>query len=233
MLITIVIPAYNEKIMLPYLLNYIKCDSDAGETEIIVVDGGSTDGTLTLAEDFGEVKFIQSSSKGRAIQMSEGADAAKEQILYFLHADSIPPKKFVKDITQAVTKGFDCGSYRLRFDRRHWFLDFITWFTRFNIPAFRWGDQSFFITRELYNRIGGFNTSLTIFEDQDIAVRAAKTGQMTVLCGNITTSADKYWANGPVKLQMVYFLLYIMYRLGYSHSTLLKVYRQWVKQKKI
>ena len=80
-----------------------------------------------IAEDLG-VNVIKSKTKGRAVQMNAGAKAAKAEMLYFIHADTIPPKTLLSDIDGIVKNGFDAGCYCLTFDMKHWFLQFNSWF---------------------------------------------------------------------------------------------------------
>ena len=84
--------------------------------------------------------------------MNLGATIAKEKVLYFLHADSTPPQNFTADISKAVGQGYGIGCYRLAFDYKHWLLKANCWFTRFDVNAFRFGDQSLFVTKEIFDK---------------------------------------------------------------------------------
>lgn len=120
--------------------------------EIIVAYGGSNDATEQRVRATG-VTFLKSPKKGRAAQMNAGAAIAKAAVLYFLHADSFPPVGFTTTILQKIKKGYGSGCYRLQFDFKHWFLKLNCWFTRFDVNAFRLGDQSLFLKREVFEHI--------------------------------------------------------------------------------
>ncbi|MEO7523808.1 MAG: TIGR04283 family arsenosugar biosynthesis glycosyltransferase [Ferruginibacter sp.] len=227
--ITVIIPAKNEATQLPVLLNYLNTvPGNEFITEIIVSDGKSTDETVTIANFYG-AKAVISQQAGRGKQMNTGAKNAKGNILYFLHADSIPPTGFVNDILKQISQGYDAGCYRLRFDYDHWFLRANAWFTRFNVNAVRFGDQSLFVRKLLFETIGGFREDLIIMEDQEIIRRIRKKGRFAVIAGYVTTSARKYKVNGIYRMQAIFFYIYFAYLLGASQQKLVGIYKKWIR----
>jgi rSAM/selenodomain-associated transferase 2 len=232
-MISVVIPVYNEEGIIGNTIRYLRAVSEPDKIkEIIVVDGGSWDNSANEAKEEGAL-VILSSRKGRAAQMNEGARAANAPILYFLHADSIPPAGFTTDITEAINNGYAMGCYRLRFDLDHWFLKANTWFTRFNIDAFRYGDQSLFVTREVFLKAGGFSEKHIVMEDHEIIKRLRKYGNFIIVPKHVITSARKYVTNGIYKMQGIFYLMYLLYQLGYSQDKLLAMFRKLVKQDKL
>ncbi|MEO7802677.1 MAG: glycosyltransferase, partial [Ginsengibacter sp.] len=115
-----IILTYNEADQVAKIISIVHAANGKHEAEIIVVDGGSTDGTIHIAEQDG-ANVVTSERKGRAAQMNKGASIAKHDILYFLHADSIPPNNFTTHILDAYQKDVDSGCFRLGFDYDHWF----------------------------------------------------------------------------------------------------------------
>jgi rSAM/selenodomain-associated transferase 2 len=232
-MISVIIPAYNEEGVIGKTIQYLRSIADDQfVAEIIVVDGRSTDNTVNESEQAGAL-VIKSLKKGRAAQMNEGARYAKGSILYFLHADSIPPTTFAVDIAEALKKDFAMGCYRLRFDVEHWFLKANAWFTRFDVNAFRYGDQSLFVSRKYFDRVGGFSEKHIVFEDYDIIKRLRRHGKFAILKKQVVTSARKYVANGIFKMQGIFYLMYVMYRLGYSQDQMLALFRRLVRQDKL
>lgn len=198
------------------------------EKEVIVADGNSTDSTVKRALEAGAT-VLNCSIRSRSIQMNNGAAAATGDIFYFLHADSIPPENFAKDILNAVESGYNSGCYRLLFDHDHWFLKFNCWFTRFNINLIRFGDQSLFVTNVVFEKTGGFNENLLIMEGQEIIMRIKAHSRFKVFDKAIVTSARKYLINGVYRLQGIFTFLYILYFLGFSQETLVKMYKGLIK----
>ena len=232
MMFSVIVPAYNEAENIGSLVRYLKAHAGENILEIIVCDGGSTDGTTTVAANEG-AKIILSAKKGRAVQMNDGGSVATGRFLYFLHADTIPPKDYTQQIIKASDDGFKSGCFRLHFDHPHWFLKANCWFTRFDNNYFRFGDQSLFVTKEVFQQTGGFNEKLIVLEDQEIIPRIRKYCRFKVMKGHVITSARKYLLNGIYKTQAVYFLIYLMYKLRFSQKKLVNTYRYYINQNKV
>jgi len=112
-MISIIIPALNEADNLQKLIPALRQNTQV-PIEIIVVDGGSTDESLAICASYAVTTLT--GKKGRAIQMNFGASHAKGEILYFVHADAIPPKGYGESIIQAIQAGYPIGCFRLKFD---------------------------------------------------------------------------------------------------------------------
>ncbi|KAA9332303.1 glycosyltransferase [Hymenobacter busanensis] len=232
--VSIIIPTYQEAGCIGPLIHYLRqAGADTSDVEIIVADGQSTDGTATVAADAG-ARVVSCPQRGRATQMNHGAAQAQGQLLYFLHADTFPPAGFLAAIRAALGAGdYGSGCFRLRFDHPHWFLRLSAWFTRFPVELVRFGDQSLFVRREVFAQAGGFRTDMVLLEDQEIIPRLRRYGRFRLLPAPVVTSARKYLDNGIFRLQGIFLLLCVLYRLGVSQSKLRAVYRALVQQDKI
>jgi rSAM/selenodomain-associated transferase 2 len=230
--VSVIIPTYNESENIDVLINYLQKNNTGELIEIIIADGRSTDDTVTVATRAG-AKVIISPNKGRSAQMNYGASFASANVLYFLHADSLPPPGYADTILEQIKDGYGIGCFRLRFDRAHWFLQSNAWFTRFDYNAFRFGDQSLFVLKDIFIKAGGFNEKLVVMEDQEIIHRLKKYGKFKVIPRSIVTSARKYTLNGIYKTQGIFFLIYFLYKIGLSQNTLIGLYRKLIKQDKV
>ena len=224
--VSIIIPTYNEAAGLPALLQYLQAEADAA-VEILIAEGGSSDATLSVAAGHG-ARVVACPQRGRAVQLNCGAAAATGAILYFLHADTYPPAGFLAVIRTAVASGAGSGCFRLRFDHPHWLLRLSAWCTRFNVDAIRFGDQSLFVRREVFERAGGFRSELLVMEDQEIVGRLRRHGAFRVLPASVTTSARKYLKNGVFRLQASFTLITLLYWLGVSQTRLVWLYRRLI-----
>lgn len=230
-LISIIIPTYNEEDRLNGLLTYLEKNGRDTLHEIIIADGGSTDQTLQIAGKY-NVKIKHCERKGRAAQMNAGARDAEGSILYFLHADTTPPNFFLSYIIKAVRQGYRCGCFRLSFDDPHPILKFYAWFTRFPLTLFRFGDQSLFVEKKLFQTVNGFDESLMVMEDQKIVKKLKKESPFKVIKSSVTTSARRYRKNGMIRLQCVFTLIVLLYYSGADQNTLLHVYNTFIKSEK-
>lgn len=226
--ISVIIPMLNEAENIGRLLQHLIDNTQyKNKLEIIVVDGGSTDNSVEIVEKFNQKNFkLINSAKGRAKQMNIGAKAATGTILYFLHADSFPPKHFDYFILNTIHKGNNAGCFRLKFDSNHWWLRLAGWLTQFNFKACRGGDQSLFITKDLFNKIGGYDESYIIYEDNIFISKLYKLKQFTVINKPIITSARLYKKYGVFKLQFYFWMIYLKKWLGASASDLYDYYKE-------
>ncbi|SHK19604.1 TIGR04283 family arsenosugar biosynthesis glycosyltransferase [Hymenobacter psychrotolerans] len=230
---SIIIPTYREAGNIGRLLSYLReAAGPATALEIVVADAHSPDGTAAEARQAGAL-VVQCPQKGRAAQLNFGARHATGDILYFLHADTYPPADFVQQIRAAVAQGAGSGCYRLQFDHPSWFLKANAWFTRFPVQAFRFGDQSLFVRRTVFEQAGGYRETMVVFEDQEITGRLGRVAPFRVLPGPIVTSARKYRENGVVRLQSIYYLLTVMYHLGLPQHRMVDAYRRLIRQDKV
>ena len=231
-MISIIIPTYNEEDQIEQTIIKILASNDGHQIEIIIADGGSTDETVSIALRCNAIT-IMSYKKGRATQMNRGAAIAKGEVMYFLHADSVPPQNFTSSILKAVDNNFGSGCFRSSFDYSHWFLKANSFFTRFNVNAFRFGDQSLFVTKDVFQKSGGFREDLFMMEDQEIIHRLKMHGKFKVLNDVIITSARKYVDNGVFRMQGIFYRIWGLYYVGYSQEKLLKLHRNLIKNNKL
>ncbi|WP_222981765.1 TIGR04283 family arsenosugar biosynthesis glycosyltransferase [Flagellimonas meishanensis] len=225
--ISIIIPVLNEERYIGPLLEHLsRIAGTSNIGEILCVDGGSKDNTRTIAEQAG-ARVIKS-KRGRAIQMNLGARVAHGDILYFLHADTFPPKDFDKKILHAVEKGFETGCFRMKFDTRHPFLRFFAWFSRINHSLCRGGDQSLFVSRTIFLESGGFNEAYLIYEDSEFIRRLYRHTRFKVLPDYVITSARKYRELGWMRLQFHFAMIHLKNYLGAGPDELFRYYRKHV-----
>lgn len=231
MTLSIIIPTYNEAEGIGKLLGYLKRFGGEAVVDLIVSDGGSEDGTVEHAKTAGAVA-VASPRKGRAAQMNHGASLAKGDVLYFVHADSYPPQTFVNDIRQAVTKGYDLGRYRTRFDSDKLLLKFNAWATRFDLFMCMGGDQTLFIRRQLFEASGGFKEDMRIMEEFEFCARVRKTGRYKILPGAALISARKYETNGWLRVQRANAAVVRMYKRGATQQQMLDTYKRMLNYRK-
>ncbi len=192
-MISVVIPAFNEERALPETLAHLF--SQPGEYEVIVVDGGSTDGTRRIVADYSDVQILQA-PKGRASQMNAGAARARGEWLLFLHADTLLPKGALARIAQ-LPEGVAAGGFRHRFSGQGFGLWCISLLDNIRCTWSRiiFGDQAMFIRRSLFSRLGGFPDAERL-EDVQFCELLVKHTKPILLEQTVTTDSRKFVQHG-------------------------------------
>jgi rSAM/selenodomain-associated transferase 2 len=223
-LLSIVIPTLNEAENLPALLEDLKKQQDI-LLEIIVGDGGSSDITRSVAEDFG-VTFV-SARRGRGAQMNAAALQASGDYFLFLHADSriddpnlLGTALHVMNI-ELCNQKWVAGHFCLRFLRTtkrnsmaYRYAEEKTAFNRVNTTN---GDQGLLISRDFFRRLGGFDESLPFLEDQRIVEKIRSRGKLITLPGYLKTSARRFEAEGFHRRYTLMSMMMGLYSVG-EHS---------------
>lgn len=235
-MISIIVPIYNESSeCIIHLLEHLKKNTFGHAEEVIIVDGeGSSDSIKAKLARYTNVQYI-TSKKGRAIQMNHGAKIAKGNILYFLHADSFPPKHFDHFIYQTLKHNLrvKAGCFMLRFDSGHWWLKLMGWATIINHRCCRGGDQSLFVDRELFFALNGFDEAYAVYEDNEFIQRLYKITSFKVLGKRITTSARHYHKIGVWQLQWLHLKVYLKRWFGASADELNTFYKKNIESLKV
>jgi rSAM/selenodomain-associated transferase 2 len=220
--ISIIIPVLNEANTIGNTLATLKNQPDL---EIIMVDGGSQDDTIAIAQSF-DIQVIRS-HPGRAHQMNVGANLATGDILLFLHGDTILPPNFVTAIYQALAAdAVVAGAFALSIDAPDWRLRgierLVNWRSR--LLQMPYGDQAIFLKAEIFRQIGGFPAQ-PIMEDFELIRRLRRRGRIAIVPTPVITSARRWQALGIWKTTLLNQAIILAYCWGVSPKTLVRWYR--------
>jgi rSAM/selenodomain-associated transferase 2 len=221
MLVSVIVPTLNEETC---IVETIRCiERLSGEKEIIVVDGGSTDRTVALA--FAQNARVLQAPQGRGPQMHTGALESKGDVLWFVHADTIPSPLAVEAIRKSLeTKSTVGGNFSVLFDgpsRPARLLTVI--YPLLRILGLCYGDSGIFVRRDVYHRIGGFR-SLPLFEDLDLLRRLRKAGRFVHLNCKIVASSRRFEHRNFALMWLHWTILQMLYWSGVSPSWLSRCY---------
>jgi rSAM/selenodomain-associated transferase 2 len=209
--LSVIIPTLNEAEHIVSLISAIRTYGEGTVVEVLVCDGGSTDSTVALATAAGAT--VLNAERGRALQMNAGARQATGQVLYFVHADTMPPRNFVAAIKSALQEGWSMGCFRYRFRSDSWMLRINAWFTRFDWLFCQGGDKTFFILRQQFEALNGFDPRLPIMEEYDFLQRAARRGwPFVVLPDEVSVSARKYEGRSWLTVQLANLVVFNLWR---------------------
>ena len=226
MKISIVTPVFNEP-RIPLFLRDLKrkCGQSVWEqAEIIVVDGDPAGSTIELISDPAVKTGI--AQKGRARQQNFGAKMAQGAVLLFLHADTRLPGNFTNLIRKTIHVGFSGGAFDLQIDSPHPLLRFTSRIGSFRsrITGIPYGDQGIFITRSLFEKIGGF-PDLPLMEDIALMLRIKKSRKaFTILPDKAVTSPRMWYKKGILYTMIRNPILALLYYLGVSPRILVRFY---------
>ena len=197
-MIAVIIPTLNEAELLPETLSCIRANKAA--CEMLVVDGGSGDETVQLAEA-GGARVIHSPKRQRAIQMNLGAQEARSDIFLFLHADTWIGPNALQQIEKTLDQpGLVGGGFARSFQSASPVLRVTCRIGECRSRLLGWffGDQGIFARRSAFERAGGFR-ELPLFEDIDFCRRLSRFGTMTTLRPPIVSSSRRFDARGSVR----------------------------------
>ena len=214
-----IVPALNEARHIAACLASVAAQE--GDADVVVVDGGSTDGTATLAAPRARVL---AGPRGRAVQMNLGARRAAGDALLFLHADTRLPPGALAALRRALADPRVVGgTFTLRFEPETPLLRFYAWWTRLPLRLFHYGDQGIFCRRAAFDRLGGY-LEMPLMEDVDFLARLARLGRVTLVPLALTTSARRFQRHGVVRQQLRNIVLVSLYALGVSPRRLERWY---------
>ncbi|MGE3977609.1 MAG: TIGR04283 family arsenosugar biosynthesis glycosyltransferase [Nitrospira sp.] len=224
--ISVIIPTLNEEKTIRQTLSYLPM---AEILDAIIVDGGSTDQTISIAEVFcaeASNARIVTAPAGRARQMNEGAKAGRGDILLFLHADTRLPAEATLMIEEALTDPAVVGGrFDVTFDSRSAVGTMISTLMnrRSRLSGIATGDQALFVRRHVFEQLGGF-ADIPLMEDIEFSRRLKRTGQMVALHQKVTTSFRRWEQQGPLRTILLMWALRFMYWVGVSPHRLKNFY---------
>lgn len=192
--------------------------------EVIVVDGGSDDDTVTRASALSDVTV--EAQRGRARQMNAGAAAAQGKVLLFLHADTLLPAGADRLVAQALASGGLWGRFDVRIVGRHPMLRVVAalmnWRSR--LTGIATGDQALFIRREAFERVGGFPDQ-PLMEDIEMSRRLGALAAPICIAERVATSGRRWESRGVWRTIILMWCLRWRYWRGESAQRLAEAYR--------
>jgi rSAM/selenodomain-associated transferase 2 len=226
--ISIIIPTLNEAQNLPRTLSTLQT---IPSVELIVVDGGSVDDTVSVAESWG-IKVIRSPVSGRANQMNLGAAMAQGDILLFLHADTCLPDRFDDLVRQTLMQPKVIGgAFELAIDGQTTGVRLVEWGVkmRSHFCQMPYGDQALFMSANTFRAIGGF-PPLPIMEDFELVRRLKRQGRIAIVPKAVLTSGRRWQTLNVFRTTLINQCIILGYILGVSPDRLVIWYRTWGKR---
>jgi rSAM/selenodomain-associated transferase 2 len=229
--LSVVIPVRNEAAGIVQVLMPLQALRD--ELVIILVDGGSTEGTLELAGPLADHAIT--SLPGRARQMNAGAAQAGGEVLLFLHADTLLPAGFVgmiRKVMEPRARGdndlptqHQWGRFNVELAPSSPALKLIAWMMnhRSRLTGICTGDQAIFVRRDLFHQLGGY-ADIALMEDIEFTSRLNRTGPAACIRQPLTTSSRRWQQNGVLRTMAFMWWLRLQYWLGVSPARLAKKY---------
>ncbi len=219
--ISVIIPILNEAKILEKTLSQLQSELEAHE--LIVVDGGSTDGSVHIAEKYGKVIV---SEPGRAKQLNTGAASATGDILIFLHADIWLESGALAAAAIAISSGYVGGGFQQKIDGTHFLYRAIetTGNVRGKYLKIFYGDSGIFLKRTDFEKIGGF-PEVPILEEMEFSKKLRRLGKTTLVTPHIHISTRRWETKGIVRTTLNNWLITLLYFLKFSPVQLAKLYR--------
>jgi rSAM/selenodomain-associated transferase 2 len=221
--LSIIIPTLNESAGIVAHLAALQVLRPQG-VELVVVDGGSADDTVRLAQPLAD--RVLAAPRGRGAQMNVGARAASGDVLLFLHADTRLPRDAPEQVHAALADGQHVwGRFDVAIAGSHPFLHVIAWCIN---QRSRWtgiatGDQAIFVRRDVFEAAGRF-AEIALMEDVALAKRLRRWTRPRCLECRVTTSGRRWQARGVLRTMLLMWLLRLGYWLGCKPAFLARLY---------
>lgn len=210
MKLSVIVPMLNEASGLPRLLSQL-LPLQATGYQVLLVDGGSDDGSPQLARQAGMT--VIEAPRGRAQQMNAGAALANNEVLLFLHADTLLPAEAGRLVTSALQNSQQVwGRFDVHIDGRPWMLRVVAFMInlRSRLSGIATGDQAMFVRRERFEQLGGF-ADLPLMEDIELSRRLKQVSRPLCLRQKVLTSGRRWETRGVWKT------IFLMWRLRYAY----------------
>ena len=222
MRLSVIVPVLNEEEMLATSLAAIR--AGAADSEIVVVDGGSTDATVAIARRLADQVIV--ATRGRATQQNEGASRAHGDVFAFVHADTLVPPMFSRYIESAFEDARVAGGrFEVKLDgggALGWLIgELIS--LRSRLTRSGTGDQAIFVKRSVFETLGGF-PAIPICEDVEFMRRLKRAGLVACLRSRVTTSARRWQRRGFVRTILLMWTIKSLYLFGAAPDRLARWY---------
>lgn len=229
--ISIIVPVLNEAATIERFLKHLGERTE--RAELIVVDGGSSDGTFELAQR--HCDRCLRASPGRSVQMNAGARTASSDTLWFLHADCEVPADCLEQISDALRFPQVVGGFfRIRIPNKRLVYRLTDSFAHYAglLLRMRFGDHGFFCRRNGFEEIGGF-PEVPLMEDAEFFGKLRRLGRIAIIPSRLITSPRRYERIGPWRLTLTYGLIALLYLLRLPIPVLARIYRRTCAQLKV
>lgn len=220
-LISVIIPTYNESATIKGTIESLRPWNNL--LEIIIADGGSSDGTTKLVNQ--AVTLLQA-PRGRASQMNAGAQLASGAVLLFLHSDTRLPHDFLQQMELAMSDSSVVGgAFKMKIDHPglFFYLTSLGSNLRASMTGIYFGDQAIFVRRDIFSKIGGF-PPVELLEDWEFSLRLRRVGKTVLLPGPVRTSARRWLIHGKWRTTWLLHKIKALYLLGTSPADLKRMY---------
>jgi rSAM/selenodomain-associated transferase 2 len=220
--ISIIVPVLDEAPSIGATLACMQSLRASGH-EVIVVDGGSADGTVERASPLADRTLV--AQRGRARQMNAGAEHAVGEVLWFVHADTELPPRADGWVLAAVAEGHAWGRFDVRLSGAAHLLRIVerTMNWRSRVSGICTGDQAIFVHREAFRAVGGF-PDIPLMEDIALSRRLKCLGRPACVRAPVLTSSRRWEAHGVIRTVLLMWGLRLGYFLGVSPSRLVRLY---------
>ncbi|MFB6264009.1 MAG: glycosyltransferase family 2 protein [Bradymonadaceae bacterium] len=232
--LSVLVPTLNEVEWVEYCLRTARAALDAADVdgEILVADGGSTDGTVERAERAGADEVLAVESEGRAAQLNAAAQRARGRIYLVIHADALVSPGLVDGVDSAIGEGADGGwapvAILPEYGGASVGLDAVEWGINWRTRAFctATGEQALFVRARVFEAIGGF-ADQSIMEGHALARRLRETGRVDLLDVPVRISGRRWERGGVVRTSLLMHAIRGAYELGVPPAILSRIWERF------